>query len=639
MGVFCMRINKFIFTILLGAFSSFSIAGTRTITYQINKTKVIGIEKSISQNNKIHIFRGIPYAESPTGKRRWTVTNLRDLPISGTLDASKFGNICPYQILPRLKEDYGEAETLVREEAMSENCLFLNIWKPAKVVSGKKLPILFVIHGGGFVRNSTRESKIDGAALASKGVIVVSAEYRIGPLGFFNHSSFDKNSFWGNTNFGLIDQVQALRWVKRNMKRFSGDTSNVTIVGGSAGGASVYYHLSSNISKYYYKMKSPLFHKAISIGGGGFGNLLPREALAGEKNQQSANTIAATFLENLRIDPIARCSNTATEKLRNRKYSVLLKSAIPVSEIVRQCPTVKQLTDYFGFKLSQDQNTILTSENRRYPYIDNTTVLGSGSIPILQENPNSFLPVPLLNGAAKNEAEVLKYLQKDPLSRINWMKSTAMKELDERRFVYKIASMYGVDNKSYINRNYNYLKQHFAEQFYGDGTFNQPANLIAKIHSRNANTYSYIYAYQPTAHTRWRKWQYSKKLEGIDDIYKLSHAMNDAGHTNEFFAFFGNFDARLKNVNDVSDIDRDFSNKTQQYLINFMTSGNPNSGPYTKLVPWARNRNGKTVQHLGVSWRPDHADDYNKKTQYNISTMYNHKSQVFDYFEELFRNK
>jgi para-nitrobenzyl esterase len=194
------------------------------------------------------IFRGVPYALPPTGERRWKAP--APLPAwRGVRDATAFGPACmqiPYAPGSLYTESY---------PAMSEDCLTLNVWAPKKAA---KAPVFFWIHGGSFVRGSSRESIFDGAKLASRGIVVVSINYRLGLLGFLAHPELSAESPQGiSGNYALLDQIAALRWVKRNIGAFGGDPARVTIAGESAGGLSILYLLASPRAR-------GLFSKAIA---------------------------------------------------------------------------------------------------------------------------------------------------------------------------------------------------------------------------------------------------------------------------------------------------------------------------------------------------------------------------------------
>ncbi len=177
----------------------------------------------------IHVFKGIPYAAAPVGELRWRA------PIPGaawetTRDATQFGTICPQPPALAALAQQALPET-------DEDCLFLNIWTPAKT-SGDALPVMVWIHGGGLSLGWSHQATYDGEELARRDVIVVSVNYRLGPLGFLALPELSaENGTSGN--YGFLDQVAALEWVQRNIEAFGGDPGRVTIFGESAGGTSV----------------------------------------------------------------------------------------------------------------------------------------------------------------------------------------------------------------------------------------------------------------------------------------------------------------------------------------------------------------------------------------------------------------
>ena len=184
----------------------------------------------------LNVFKGLPYALPPTGWRRWKPP--ADMPAwKGMRDATQFGPAC---VQPRSRPGSIYADDL---PSMSEDCLSLNVWAPAKA---QKAPVLVWIHGGSLVTGASSETVYDGAKLAEHGVIVVSINYRLGVLGYLAHPALSAESREGvSGNYGLLDQIAALRWVKANIMAFGGDSANVTIVGESAGGLSVMYLLAA----------------------------------------------------------------------------------------------------------------------------------------------------------------------------------------------------------------------------------------------------------------------------------------------------------------------------------------------------------------------------------------------------------
>lgn len=180
----------------------------------------------------VDVYRGLPYALPPTGARRWRPPS--ELPRwRGTRDATAFGPICPQPV--------SRSRSIYREDypPMSEDCLTLNIWAPA---DARRAPVFVWIHGGSLVGGSGRQMMYDGAAMARRGIVVVSINYRLGVLGYLAHPALSAESRDRvSGNYGLLDQIAALRWIGRNISAFGGDRGNVTIAGESAGGLSVMY--------------------------------------------------------------------------------------------------------------------------------------------------------------------------------------------------------------------------------------------------------------------------------------------------------------------------------------------------------------------------------------------------------------
>jgi len=183
-------------------------------------------------SGEVHVFRGVPYARPPLGELRWRPPV--QLPRwEGEREATNFGAACVQPPSPERSIYYSTYA------AMSEDCLFLNIWAPAKA---KKAPVMFWIHGGSLIGGAGSEAMYDGAQFAARGVIVVSINYRLGALGWLAHPALSAESPDSvSGNYGLLDQIEALRWVQRNIGAFGGDPDNVTIAGQSAGALSVVF--------------------------------------------------------------------------------------------------------------------------------------------------------------------------------------------------------------------------------------------------------------------------------------------------------------------------------------------------------------------------------------------------------------
>lgn len=201
---------------------------------------VVGV---IERDNAV--YRGIPYAKHPVGALRWRapkpLQRWRDV-----YEAHAFGPTC-MQASP--KGDAG-----VGKEPPSEDCLTLNIWTPP---GRRNLPVMVWVHGGGYTSGSSSAPLYDGGALARRGVVVVTFNYRLGRFGFFHHPGLNQRE---GSNFGLLDQQAVLRWVRRNIASFGGDPKRVTLFGNSAGGESILFHMTSRATP-------GLFHRAIVQSG------------------------------------------------------------------------------------------------------------------------------------------------------------------------------------------------------------------------------------------------------------------------------------------------------------------------------------------------------------------------------------
>jgi para-nitrobenzyl esterase len=222
---------------------------------QVREADVTGGRVSGVVVNGIVSFKGIPFAAPPIGALRWKAPQPVK-PWTGVRQASSFGTSC--------MQDAAIAKVFNAPEGVSEDCLYLNVWTPAKS-AGESLPVMVWIYGGGFALGQTSVPLYDGTKLAEKGVVIVSVAYRVGAFGFLAHADLSRESGKGSGNYGLQDQIAGLQWVKGNIAKFGGDPSRVTIFGESAGGISVSMLAASPAAK-------GLFQRAISESGGSFGS-------------------------------------------------------------------------------------------------------------------------------------------------------------------------------------------------------------------------------------------------------------------------------------------------------------------------------------------------------------------------------
>ena len=194
---------------------------------------------------------GIPFASSPIGELRWRAPQPA-VPWTGVRDATAYAHD-PMQIPVDI--DAAPIGT-----TPSEDCLYANVWRPRGTA---KLPVLVWIYGGGFVNGGSSPRTYTGARLAADGLVVVSFNYRVGRFGTFAHKQLTAEGSDGGLigNYGILDQIAALKWVQRNIAAFGGDASNITVVGESAGGASIHMLLTSPLAQ-------SLFHRAVIMSGG-----------------------------------------------------------------------------------------------------------------------------------------------------------------------------------------------------------------------------------------------------------------------------------------------------------------------------------------------------------------------------------
>lgn len=228
-------------------------------------------------------YKGVPYAAAPVGDLRWRppqpVTSWPE-----TRDATALAPDCMQGAMP------GPAPSHPR----AEDCLFLNVWRPAGATG--KLPVMVWIHGGAFTNGGSSSPETFGDQMARRGVVFVSFNYRLGRLGFFGHPALSREHPRElKVNYGLMDQVAALQWVRRNIDDFGGDPNNVTVVGESAGGMSVNALLGSPRAK-------GLFDKAIVQSGAGRSFLSGRRRAARDlPGAPSAETLGVQFAQTLGV--------------------------------------------------------------------------------------------------------------------------------------------------------------------------------------------------------------------------------------------------------------------------------------------------------------------------------------------------
>ena len=239
------------------------------------------------------VFKGVPYAAPPVGPLRWKRPQPCQ-PWEGVRPATEFAPGCPQT--PHDPDSFYYKEFYRGDHSpKSEDCLYLNVYTPAKA-PGEKLPVLFWVHGGAFTHGWSNEIEFDGAPFCAQGVILVSINYRVGLFGFLAHPLLSAENEEGiSGNYGLYDQAAALRWVHDNIAAFGGDPDNVTIFGQSAGAMSIQILCGSPLCK-------GLFQGAILQSGAGLNRSVPMQETAAQ-NAAYLGSQGFDTLEKLRALP------------------------------------------------------------------------------------------------------------------------------------------------------------------------------------------------------------------------------------------------------------------------------------------------------------------------------------------------
>ncbi len=267
--------------------------------YENPRVKVAnGILEGVDESG-VFAFKGIPFAAPPVGDLRWREPQPAKN-WEGVRKADKFGP------RPMQRPIFGDMQ--FRSDGMSEDCLYLNVWTPAKTFK-ESLPVLVYFYGGGLMAGDGSESRYDGESMARKGIVALTVNYRLNAFGFFAHPGLTKESpQHASGNYGFLDQVAALKWVRQNIAAFGGDPNKVTIAGESAGSISVSAIMASPISK-------NLISRAIGESGSVLGALSAIPLKEGEeKGERFATLTGAKSLAELRKIPAQQLLDAAANR-------------------------------------------------------------------------------------------------------------------------------------------------------------------------------------------------------------------------------------------------------------------------------------------------------------------------------------
>jgi para-nitrobenzyl esterase len=476
-----------------------------------------------------HVWLGIPYAKPPVGELRWRAP-LPAEPWSGTREALQFGAPCP-----QLASPFGGLDDLPRgTPGGDEDCLTLNVYSPRRsaeeVAKGEaRLPVMLWIHGGGNVVGHS--GFYDGGNLAaSQNLVVVTTNYRLGPLGWFRHASLrgsGTSEADRSGNFGTLDLIRALQWVQENIVAFGGDPGNVTIFGESAGGTDVFTLLLSPRAQ-------GLFHRAIAQSGGThLSSVAAAEHFvdeAGPGDEASSNEV---LLKLLVRDGSARERSEA-------KAALAAMSPEAVARYLRGRSAVEMLEVY--------------GAERDEGLIDMPKVFAEGTV-IPREDPmrrfarrDGYNRVPVMLGTNRDENKLFMFADPRRVKRVLWI---FPRLLDEER--------------------YNVTAEYLSAMWKASGA-DEPAAAMRRTQGSNVFVYRFDWDEEPT-------------LLGAD----LS-VMLGAGHGLEIPFVFGHFDLGgegnviFSNGNEPGR--RELSGRMMSYWAEFAYTGDPGRGRQGELPPW-----------------------------------------------------
>ncbi|MDB5282133.1 MAG: hypothetical protein JWO06_1208 [Bacteroidota bacterium] len=454
-----------------------------------------------STKDSVSMWKGIRYAKAPVGALRFhSPQPVEDW--KGYKTAYDFGPVAP-QINKGMRD----------KQKQDEDCLYLNIWSPG--ADGKKRPVMFWIHGGGFMTGSSSSELYDGAGLCKNGdVVVVSINYRLGPLGFLYFKDLPGGNNFEN-NLGIKDQVAALQWVKENINRFGGDSASVTIFGESAGAISVLTLMGTPSAK-------GLFKRAISESGAP--DMLWRPKLATE--------VTKMYLKVLGVSP------DSLFKLKTISVDTLNAAVEGLVKIFQREPTVAKTfaPTIDGDLIPQDLMTAISAGSKASADVSK----GAGQVATCGG-------VDLLIGTNKDEANLfaIRKLKMVPVS---------AKQLEPY-----VARIKPEGQKRILGAYKNYPKKSGVLEIITDGIFTVPSMQFAELQCSNGSTYMYRFDWS----------SFPLRLLGLRSCHGLELP----------FVFGTLDQGKIKKLGIMANRKtmHGISKQMQQAWINFARTGNPNS--------------------------------------------------------------
>jgi para-nitrobenzyl esterase len=486
----------------------------------------------------IKTFKGIPFAAPPIGNLRWRepqpVQNWSEV-----RKADKFG--------PRAMQLPIFGDMNFRSNGMSEDCLYLNVWTPAKT-GNEKLPVLVYFYGGGFIAGDGSEPRYDGEALARKGIVTLTVNYRLGIFGFFAHPELTKESpHHASGNYGLLDQSAALEWVQKNIAAFGGDPKKITIAGESAGSFSV-----------SALMASPLSRNIIAGAIGESGSLLGLNPIASLKDVEKSGTDFGTSIK----------ASSLTEF-----------RAVPAEDLLKA-------TSKAGFG--------------RFPVCVDGYFFPKSPLEIYQAGEQAH--VPLLVGWNSQEMAYQVVMGQDKLTLENYKKAVG-KLYGEKST--EVLRLYSASNDEEVEQVATDLA---ADRFIGFSTWKW-SDLQSK--TGNKPVYRYMYS-RPRPEMREEMGNATAGLAGgvtkdtSSNRAPKTPPAKGAVHSAEIEYALGNLPTNR--VYDWKPEDYKVSEIMQAFFANFIKTGNPNG---LGVPEWKPVDNSKAVQVMHINVNTKLVDDKN----------------------------